>query len=55
VFTAQEATIAKSSVTISEIYDDNEITAGSLFVPDTPANETVGLDDMLPDTDMDVK
>jgi hypothetical protein len=55
VFTAHEATFANSSVTISEIYDDNEITAGSLFVPDTPANETVGLDDMLPDTDMDVK
>jgi hypothetical protein len=52
VYTAQEAPIAKSSVTISEIYDNAEETVGILSALNTSANVVVDLDPMGSDIDM---
>jgi hypothetical protein len=52
VYTAQEAPIAKSSVTISEIYDNAEENVGILSALNTSANVVVDLDHMDSDNDM---
>jgi hypothetical protein len=52
VFTAQEPSIAKSSVTISEIYDTSEETSAGQSAQINSTNDVVHMNQVLTDTDM---